>query len=145
MIRPPHTRPTFRQKRSRRGVAVVELAVLLPILTLLFVVAIDYARVFYFAVTVGGAARNGALYARDKVLAAESPFTSTTEAALADAKGLSPTPTVASKTGTDEKGQPYVEVTVTYTFTTLTNYPLVPSTVTLARTVRMHTAPVTPD
>jgi Flp pilus assembly protein TadG len=138
-------RPQPTPRTMRRGVAVVELAILLPILTLLFVVAIDYARVFYFAVTVGGAARNGALYARDSVTAAESPFTSTTEAALADAKNLTPTPTVASTNGTDDKGQPYVEVTVTYTFKTLTNYPMVPSTVTLARTVRMHTAPVVPD
>ena len=137
MIRP--TRP------QRRGVAVVELAVLLPILTLLFVVAVDYARVFYFAVTVGGAARNGAMYARDSVIAKESPFTSLEQAALADASNLTPTPTVASKSGTDEKGQPYVEVTVTYTFTTMTNYPLVPSSVALARTVRMHRAPLVPD
>jgi Flp pilus assembly protein TadG len=136
----------FRNPRNdRHGIAVVELAILLPILTLLFVVAVDYARVFYFGVTVGSAARNGALWARDSVLAAESPYKSVTEAALADASNLSPTPTVASTTGTDDKGQPFVQVTVTYTFKTLTNYPFVPSTVTLARTVRMHTAPVVPD
>lgn len=67
----PYNRPA-----SRRGAAEVELAVILPVLVLLFVVAVDYARVFHYALTVANCARNGALYGRDTASAAESPFTS---------------------------------------------------------------------
>jgi Flp pilus assembly protein TadG len=136
-----------RSKRNlpgRRGTSVVELAVLLPLLALLFVVAVDYARVFYYSVTLNECARNGALYARDAVAAKESPYTSVEEAALSNASNLDPAPTVTKTNGTDAKGQPYVQVTVTYTFNTLTSYPGVPGSVALSRTVRMHTAPAVP-
>jgi Flp pilus assembly protein TadG len=133
-------------KRSRRrGAAVVELAVLLPLLTFLFVVAVDYARVFYYTVTIANCARSGALYGRDPAAASESPFKSIQEAALADASNLHPAPTVSSKSGTDGNGQPYVEVTVTCQFSTLTKYPLIPSSMTLSRTVRMHVASAAPQ
>lgn len=137
--------PPFNNPRSRRGAAVVELAVILPVLVLLFVVAVDYARIMHYAVTVANCARNGALYGRDPAAASESPFTSIQEAALADAANIRPAPTVSSKTGADDKGQPYVDVTVTYVFHTLTNYPFIPSTVTLSRTVRMHVASTIPQ
>ena len=124
---------------------MVELAVLLPVLTLLFVIAIDYARVFYYAVTIANCARNGALYGRDPGAAGESPFTSLKEAALAEAANVQPVPTVSSKNGTDAKGAPYVEVTVSYAFKTITNYPIIPSSFTVSRTVRMHVASMLPQ
>ena len=40
--------------RRRSGAAVVELAVLLPLLVLCFVLAVDFARVFYFSLTLVG-------------------------------------------------------------------------------------------
>src|SRR3954451_8532118 len=52
-------------RTRREGAATVELALLLPFLCFLFVVAVDYSRVFYFAVTVQNCARNGAYYASD--------------------------------------------------------------------------------
>src|SRR5688572_5293600 len=130
---------------SRRGAAVVELAVILPLLVFLFIIAVDYARILHYAVTVANCARNGALYGRDPTAAAESPFASVKDAALADAARISPAPTVSSKNGTDAKGQPYVEVTVTYNFQSITDYPLIPNQVTLSRTVRMHVAPALPQ
>jgi hypothetical protein len=51
---------------------------------------------------------------------------------------------VTSASGTDSNG-PYVEVTVAYTFQTITNYPGVPSTLNLTRTARMRTFPNTPN
>ena len=51
---------------ARRGVAAVELAIVLPFLCFLLIVAIDYARIFYFSLTVANCARNGALYATKK-------------------------------------------------------------------------------
>jgi len=45
----------------RRGVAATELALLLPFLCFLFVITIDFARVFYFDLTVANCARNAGL------------------------------------------------------------------------------------
>ena len=49
----------------RRGAAIAEMAILLSILSFLFVVCIDFARVFYFSLTLKNCARNGAYYASD--------------------------------------------------------------------------------
>jgi Flp pilus assembly protein TadG len=121
----------------RRGVAAVELALLLPLLAFLFIVAVDYARLFYFSLTVQNCARNGAMYASDPTGAIQSPYASTEQAALSDAGNLSPTPTVTSRTVTDSTGT-YAEVTVTYQFKTITSYPGIPNTVNLTRTVKMR-------
>jgi hypothetical protein len=51
---------------------------------------------------------------------------------------------VTSTTGTSSDGNPYVEVTVSHTFTTVTHYPGIPDTVLIQRTVRMRVAPRTP-
>ena len=131
------------KKERRRGVAAVELAILLPLLGFLFVVAIDFARIFYYCVVVTNCARDGALYASDSTAAVDSPFKSTTEAALADASALSPAPTVSSNRVSDATGD-YVEVTVTYTFTTITNYPLVPRNLDVSKTCRMRVVPAVP-
>jgi Flp pilus assembly protein TadG len=129
--------------RARQGVAAVELAILLPFLAFLFVIAVDWARLFYYSVTVTNCARNGALYNSDPVAQAISPYPNVTQAALADAPNLSPTPTVSSTSGTDAYGA-YVEVTVSYPFQTVTNFPGVPNTTNVVRTVRMSVAPRTP-
>lgn len=137
----PHHRPGA----IRRGTAAVELALLLPFLAFPFVVGVDYSRLFYHYLTVTNCARNGALYACDPVAAADSPYTSVQQPALADAANLSPTPTVTSTNGTDADGNAYVEVTVSYQFQTITSFPGFGGTVGLQRTVRMRVAPATPN
>lgn len=129
----------------RAGAATVELAVLLPFLAFLFVIAVDYSRIFYYSVTITNCARNGAVWACDPVGTPQSPYTSVEQAALADAQNLAPMPAVASTTGVDGNGQSYVEVTVTYTFRTITRYPGVPTTTMLSRSVRMRAEPVLPS
>jgi Flp pilus assembly protein TadG len=127
------------RSRSRPGVAVVELAILLPLMAFLFVIAVDFGRIFYYSLTVTNCARNGAVYGFDPTAAAlVSPYTSIQDAALSDAGNLSPTPTVTSQTGTDSSGN-YIEVTVSYTFYTITQFPGVPNSVDITRTVRMRT------
>jgi Flp pilus assembly protein TadG len=128
----------------RRAAATAELAILLPLLAFLFVIAVDYARVFYYSLTVENCARNGALYGSDPVAASQSPYTSISQAALADAANLQPQPTVTSTNGSDSAGNPYVEVTVAWQFASLTNFPGVPNSTNLARTVRMRVAATTP-
>ena len=132
-------------RSSRRGAAVVELAILLPLLVFLFVIAVDFARVFYFSVTLTNCARAGAMYASDPTTSAESPFASTQAAALADATNLSPAPTVTSTNGVDGAGRPYVEVTAAYTFSTITGFPGVPNQVNLTRKVRMNVSASSPN
>src|SRR5207302_2695949 len=122
----------------RHGIAVLELAIFLPLIAFLFLVAVDYSRVFYFSLTVMNCARNGAIYGSDPTQAAIlSPYTSISQAALADATNLSPQPTISSKTVTSG-GYTYIEVTATYQFNTLTQYPVIHSRVDLSQTVRNH-------
>jgi hypothetical protein len=121
------------------------LAVLLPFLAFIFVISVDWARVFYYSMIIDNCARNGALYASDPLAAAQSPYTSVTQAALADAGNLNPQPTVSSTNGVDKDKNPYTEVNVSWTFSTVTNYPGVPNANTLSRTVRVRVAPTTPN
>jgi Flp pilus assembly protein TadG len=147
----------------RRGAAAVELAILLPFLAFMFVIAVDWARIFYYSIAVTNCARNGALYMSQQQSAktTTAPYTDSayvnlyvnsanpvTDAALADAPDLTPAPTVTSTTGSDSYG-PYAEVTVSYPFKTVTNFSLgsfwVPSSNTVQRTVRMYVPPETPN
>src|SRR5437773_12355127 len=124
----------------RPAAAALELAVLLPLLIFLFLIGVDFARVYYFTVTTVNCARNGALYgSTDTAHSLDTAGIRT--AALADATNLSPAPDVASATGTDAAGNPYVIVTVTTDFHTVINYPGIPSTVPLTRTVQMRVGP----
>jgi hypothetical protein len=93
-------------------------------------------------VTVANCARNGALYQCDPTFASSTPYTSLQGAAQADAGNLSPAPTASSTTGTDSNGNKYVAVTVTYPFQCLINYPGIPYSITLSRTVTMAVAPI---
>ena len=142
--------PGFRSRgiatsRKRHGVAVVELAVLLPLLVFLFLLAIDFARVFYFSVTLTNCARAGAFYASDPTTADESPFASAEAAALADATNLTPQPTISSTSGTDSLGRRYVSVTANYSFQTITGFPGIPNVVPLQRTVTMFVSAASPN
>ena len=152
--------------RSRRaGVATVELALVAPVLCFLFVVATDFARIFYYAVTVQNCARNGAYYAADYpnnsyLYNDIYGYKSIDDAILSDASNLydastpelKPTYTVrydTSLSGSFSLTSPpssagYAQVTVNWTFTTLTRYPGVPNSIPLSRTVTMQIAPAMP-
>lgn len=128
---------------DRPAAATVELAVLLPLLAFLFVIGVDFARVYNPYVTVTNCARNGAAYG-SLGTTQSLDTTGIQAAALADAGDLSPPPTVTSTTLTDSAGNPCVEVTVTWTFQSVTNFPGVPSSLNVTRTVRMRVQPAVP-
>lgn len=130
-----------RTNHERKGVAAAELGILLPVLILLLVFSVDFSRIFYFDQIIENCARQGAIWASDPQAPAANLYSTVSAAALADASGLSPQPTVTSTTGTDSAGNSYVSVTVAWTFNTITAYPGVPSSVTLSRTVQMRVAP----
>lgn len=133
----------MRRDAHRRGAATVELAALAPFLLFVGVIATDWARLLHYTITINACARSGALYASDAVLAAQSPYSSVEQAALAEAPGLAPTPTVTSASVVDTAGNAAVVVTVTVPFTTITNFPGVPKSQTLSRSVQMRVAPLT--
>jgi len=135
----------MRHAQSRRGVAATELAFLLPLLVLLFAIGVDWGRIFYYSITIDNCARNGALFAMDPYSNIKSPYANMTAAALADAPNLSPQPTVTTASGVTADGYKYVDCTVTYPFKTMTQLPGVPTTTSLARTVRVFVAPETPS
>jgi Flp pilus assembly protein TadG len=130
-----------RSNYRRTAAATVELALLAPFLVFLFVISVDFARIFYYSQIIENCARQGALYASDPKAPANNLYASLNAAALADAGDLNPQPTVASTTGNDAAGNPYVSVTVSWNFRTITNFPGVPYNVALTRTVQMREAP----
>src|SRR5947207_98587 len=139
---------TKRLPNARPGTAAVELAVMLPFLVFLIGVGVDFARIFYSAQTLANCARNGALYESDYYFRKDSPYATTTDAALADAPNLMSDPNnlpvvkVAPWSGAN--GQDYVEVTVTYKFRTVVRMIGVPDEVEFSRTVRMAKTPMNP-
>ena len=126
----------------RRAAAAVELAILLPFLMFILFITIDWARIFYYSVTITNCARQGALYASNPT---NSPYTSVGQAALADASNLSPQPSVLAPQYSGTSPNQTVAVTVTWPFSTITNYITNASgdntTVTISRTVTMRVAP----
>ena len=128
--------------RRRRAAAAVELAALLPFLVYVFVIGVDWARLFYYTVTVEQCAREGALWASDPLTQPETGYTSVPEAALSSSPGLSATVTHQYITVDSRQA---VEVTVTYPFTTITNFPGVPASESLVRKVTMRVVPIAPN
>src|SRR5262245_8395204 len=77
---------------TRRGAAVAEMAILLSVLSFLFIITIDFARLFYYSLTLKNCARNGAYFASD--YPGIYGYGSASAAALADTPNLSPDPTI---------------------------------------------------
>jgi Flp pilus assembly protein TadG len=136
MTAPPH--------RTRPGAAATELAILLPFLALMFVVAVDFCRVFFQSQTVQGCAHAGALYASGAVCRdpSQSPADAAVQAAVAEGTSLDPPLTAADVTVTTAGNQ--VTVTVVHRFTTITGFPGVPGNLDVTRFVTLDIAPKAP-
>lgn len=107
---------TRRVLRLRRGAAAIEFAILLPVLLSLFVIVLDFARVYSASQIVTDAARMGAMYTSHPDLADKSGYESLEQAVESLTRPLSPRPQVASREYTDAAGVPYRSVTVTYSY-----------------------------
>lgn len=125
-------------QKGRAGIATVEFAVVAPLLILLFVIAVDFSRIFYYQVTLNQCARNGALYGSALNSYQETSWVTPWAVSvppsddniktvtIADGASLSPAlqtsqVTVGHDMGTD--GNTAVQVTISYTFSTLTGFP----------------------
>ncbi len=162
------------KRTSRRGAATVELAVLLPFLAFLFVIGVDWSRIFFTTMTIENAARNAAYYGSeypgvtDKMVYGyptvydaaaddvEIPLGLTNMnlyfgATSTNSYGTQIQPNVATAIpdSTDQYGNPVKIVTVTFPFSMVSTFPIpVPGVSTnpmLSRTVTMRTAPVLPN
>jgi hypothetical protein len=121
------------------------LALLLPSIALLFVIAVDFCRVFHYYTVITNCARAGAVYASDPYSDVTPAYASVSAAALADwPSGLGDPPNVSSTPVTVD-GHTYADVQVTYTFRTVVSYTGVPATVSLSRTVRVRVAQQLPN
>ena len=134
--------------RGRSGAAAVELAVLAPCLALLFVITLDFARVFYYKLTLDNCARNGALFGSNlrsyQEKAWVNSYNDIIDATTADGQYLNPplsSSNVTTATGTGSDGNPNVTVTIDYPFTPITPLPGLGSTLTLHAKASMRVAP----
>ena len=132
------------RNRGDRGQALVELALIAPILIILMLGVIDYGRVYFAYISVTNGARIGADYAATGPTQA-ADTAAIKAAALADTTNLlnqSPTnPDVTVTTANDSQGSLYADVTMTYTFSTLFPWPGLPTSIDIERTVRSRVAP----
>jgi Flp pilus assembly protein TadG len=133
------TRPgRVRRREKARGQALVELALIVPVLVLMLAIAADFGRAFTSYITISGAAREGAAFGM-----ASSTHASDTDgiraAALADAPLIWGTaPEVVSTTGIDPHGYLMVQVSVSYTFLPIIRIPPIPNSIHMTRTVQMR-------
>jgi len=163
MIKMPHGRTKLsgctRLGRDQRGAALVELAVVAPILAVLVVGVIDFGRVFNSAMVVTAAARAGALYGAYSVPHAFDTANITTAvntvlssnnmtsgpaptiAVLCDCAtsagvftATTPANTCTATCGVGSHMVTRVSVSVTRTFTMGASYAVFPTSMTLTRT-----------
>jgi hypothetical protein len=142
------TRPADRPSK-RRGLAAVELAVLLPLLVFICMVTIDFARVIYALVILQNCARNGALYEFYSKAGYSLPSSWTSMTAAVDSDAGSLTVTIPSSYGGNANPYSpksatnnYVTVTVQSTFTLLTlgsdeGFPSIGGSMTLTQSASM--------
>lgn len=130
-------------RRDRRGSALVEFALLAPLLLLITAGTMEFSRVFYAATVVASAARAGVqLVVEDSANA--SNFTAIQNAALADGADVAGLTATASQfcqcsdgtttscgSGGCSSKRTYVQLLTSATFSTLGTYPMVPSSVIL--------------
>ena len=135
--------PNRSNRKTRRGVAATELAMMLLFLPFLALITVDFARIIYYSITITNCASIGAIYGSSSPTAANDTdgikTTAQKDASNLDSSKLTVTSSTDSATTPTT-----VTVTVTYPFTTITNFPGVPSSTTLTRTVKMNVTPSVP-
>ena len=130
------------RRTRRRGAALVELVVILPLLAFILVAAADFARAFHDLVTITDCSRNGSLYAAQNPTMTGSAYQSGIAAsAMAGSTNLGTTPAVTTASGSLGTQNSYMDVTVSNPFQTLGVYPGIPGQVTISRTIRMRVQP----
>jgi Flp pilus assembly protein TadG len=135
-----------RRFRAARGQSYVELALALPVLALILVVAADFGRLFYTYLEVINAARAGAQYGSNSVVTAANtagmiaaakqdgvniPNLTVTANQCTCGTATASVPACSSNYCTNDPQGNYVVVNAQASFSTITRYPGVPSSTTL--------------
>jgi Flp pilus assembly protein TadG len=148
----PPSRLSFRRsfaafRRSEPGTALVELAIVLPLLVLFAIGAAEFGRLYFAAITVANAARAGAQFGAQNAVSS-SNFAGMTAAAQNEAGDIGtisnfpsrfcrcPDGSVPSCTGScGSYGTPqvFVKDSVAKTINLILRYPGLPSSVTISR------------
>ena len=136
-------------RRDQKGSAMLELAIGMPVLFLFLFGTADLGRLFYFSIEVANAAAAGANYGSFHT----SNMTDTNgiaNAATNEAPEVPNLQVISSQVCQNSSGNvvscttggayKYVSVTASYTFQTFFNYPFIPSSVALSKTVMMRGA-----
>jgi Flp pilus assembly protein TadG len=126
---------------QRRGVAATEMAIVLPFLCFMLVVAVDYCRIFYFTQTVQNSAYSGALYASGTVQVSSTVAKTDAAKQAAVSEGTTLTPPLRLEDVAVSFDAQNATVTVQYEYQMLTPY-FGNSRVSLARSVTMGLAPI---
>jgi Flp pilus assembly protein TadG len=122
---------------SSTGQALVETALLLPLLVFGLIGGIDLARAYSAQLAVQNAARAGAEAVALKVVSTDAQIANYVRSELANVPGVnaaSATVTVTHTSGAVE----YVTVRVQYAWRTLVAWPLVPNQATIDRSTKMR-------
>jgi len=130
---------------TRRGLAALEFALVLPILVTILLGATDFGRFSHSRIAIINAARCGAAYA------SMNPYDSTNQAAwnagvkkavtdeLSESVAFDPAELVVTTTViADSGGLRRISVQASYPFEMLVNWPLLPSSLELQETVVMR-------
>lgn len=134
----------LKQRRSRRGSLMIEVAIVLPLLVLVVFGCVDFGRFVYVYCVVTNAAEEGATYGSLHPTATEAQVEA---AVFAERSTLIPVLTAGDVTFVRGAGSANTEVAQTITVTVTTNFPLLvpgiftywglPATVPIGRTVVM--------
>lgn len=125
------------RRENERGQAMVELALLLPILVFGLIGGADMARAYAAQLSTQNAARAGAEAAVLGAATTDAQIATYARAELAG-PGLNASAATVTVTHTTVSGVNYVRVRVSYVWNTLVPWPLVPNTVTFDRSTQMR-------
>jgi Flp pilus assembly protein TadG len=134
-------RPRGTVRQCRHASAVVEMALVVPFIAFMFIVAVDYCRVFYCTQVLQNCAYVGSLYASGTVRAdsATGRAAAAQQAALAEGACLSP-PLQQENVAVSFSGNT-TTVTVQYEFQTLTSLLGDSGKLLVTRTITAQVAP----
>jgi Flp pilus assembly protein TadG len=137
---------------SQRGNAIVEFALVLPVLITVTFGIVDVGRYAYYSIVVSNAARAGAAYGAQNDRTAgdttgiQSAVTADAGSEASSLNTPTTTPicynssnsTISCGTGGSSIATEYVQVTVSGTFKPLLKYPTVPGQMTISDTATMR-------
>jgi Flp pilus assembly protein TadG len=124
--------------RDRGGQAIVELALMLPLLVFGLIGGADLARAYSAQIAIQNAARAGAEAAVLGVAPTDAAITAYVRDELTGVPGLVSSAATVTVTNSTAGAVTYVSVRVTYVWSTLVAWPLVPNQVTFDRSTTMR-------